>query len=158
MTEPAGSKAMEIQPAGGRPIPVPQPGAAGASGSYGYGHYGNGYGYGSSDDTGIRTKVFTYWRIIYKRKWLIAAIVTACVAFGALTTLMKTPLYTSSVRLQIDRAGTKVFKGGDVSAASEDDYSGEFMRTQFELLLSGAIAERVASARTPTSSSRGRSR
>jgi polysaccharide biosynthesis transport protein len=143
MNEISGSKAPQARPADGRLVAVPQAAPA-VTGGYGYG-YGPGYGYGDPDEAaGIRTKIFEYWRILNKRKWMIASIITACVAIGALTTLMKTPLYTSSVRLQIDRNGPKVLKGDDVS--SQEDYTPEFMKTQYELLLGSAIGERVASA------------
>jgi capsular exopolysaccharide synthesis family protein len=144
MNDILGSTAPQRRTAGGRLVSVPQadPVLAGGSG-YGPGS-GYEYGYGTPDETGIRTKIFGYWRIINKRKWLIASVIGACVAIGALTTLMKTPLYTSSARLQIDRNAPKVLKGDDVS--SEEDYASEFMKTQYELLLGGAIGERVASA------------
>ena len=46
--------------------------------------------------------LFEIWRILNKRKWLILSIVAACVALNAVRTLMQTPLYTATVRLQID--------------------------------------------------------
>ena len=85
-----------------------------------------------------------YLRILYKRRWLILSIVSAGLIFGALTTLMKTPLYTSSVRLQIDRNISKIVESGSVTPVEGSDM--EFMRTQYELLQGRAMAERVASA------------
>ena len=63
-------------------------------------------------------------------------------ALGALHTLMKTPLYTATVRLQIDRNVAKVVEGGNVTPVEGTDM--EFLRTQYELLQSRAMAERVA--------------
>ena len=59
------------------------------------------------DATADATPVFglslhEYLRILSKRKWLILSILGAAVVIGTLTTLMKTPLYTSTVRMQID--------------------------------------------------------
>src|SRR5262249_32957858 len=83
-------------------------------------------------------------RILVKHRWLIVSIVTAAVVLGLVTTLMQTPVYTSTVRIQIDRAGQKIVQGGNVTAeANEDDL---FMQTQYELLQSRTLAERVASA------------
>ncbi len=59
-------------------------------------------------------------------------------------TLMKTPLYTSTVRIQIDRSVAKIVESGNVTPVEGPEL--EFMRTQYELLQSHTIAERVASA------------
>src|SRR5262245_24101540 len=84
------------------------------------------------------------WRVVTRRKWLIASIAVACMALGALATLMTTPLYTATVRLQIDRNVAKIVESGSVVPVEGSDV--EFLRTQHELLRSRAMAERVASA------------
>ena len=56
---------------------------------------------------------------------------------------MQTPLYTATVRLQIDVSAAKVVESGNVAP---EDSGAEFMRTQYELLSSRTMAERVASA------------
>src|SRR6478609_7587020 len=81
-----------------------------------------------------------YWRILNKRKWLILGITLAVVAIGAVRTLMQTPLYTASIRLQIDRP-TKIVQSGSDVIPEAPDY--EFMETQYELLRSRMMAERV---------------
>jgi uncharacterized protein involved in exopolysaccharide biosynthesis len=58
---------------------------------------------------------------------------------------MMTPLYTSTIRLQIDRNAAKVVEDGSVTTPAEGKDS-EFLRTQYELLQSRSLAERVASA------------
>jgi succinoglycan biosynthesis transport protein ExoP len=85
-----------------------------------------------------------YLRILIKRKWLILSILGAAVVIGTLTTLMKTPLYTSTVRMQIDPNTAKIVQSGDVTAV--EGPNADFMRTQFELLNGRTMAERVASA------------
>ena len=57
---------------------------------------------------------------------------------------MQTPLYTASVRLQIDRSVAKVIESGDIEPTETRDF--DFMRTQYQILESRTIAERVASA------------
>lgn len=84
-----------------------------------------------------------YLRILNKHKRLIIGVVAAFLALGLLRTLMQTPLYTSTVRLQIDRNVMKVVKTGDVLPA--DSRSSQFLRTQYELLKSRAIAGRTVS-------------
>src|SRR5215468_4566454 len=97
---------------------------------------------GASDDFAV--SFFRYWRILIRRKWLISAIAVASLALGALATLMTLPLYTATVRLQIDRNVAKIVEGGNVTPVEGSDV--EFLRTQYELLQSRAVAERAASA------------
>ena len=85
-----------------------------------------------------------YLRIFKRRKWLILSIAAACLAVGALKTLIQTPLYSSTVRLQIDRNVAKVMDGGSVTPVEGQDL--EFLKTQYELLQSRNLAERVVSA------------
>jgi succinoglycan biosynthesis transport protein ExoP len=92
----------------------------------------------------MRALLHGYLRMLFKRKWLILAIVVASVVVGAVRTLMITPLYTSVVRLQIDRNSVKVVEGGTTSPMDSGD--SDFLRTQYELLQSRAMAERVAGA------------
>jgi capsular exopolysaccharide synthesis family protein len=114
---------------------------------------GNGYGssalgidparaIGSSED--MRQKMYDYLRVVIKRKWLIAAIMVATGILGAVHTLMQTPLYASTARLQIDRDMMQVVKGGDVNPVESGSI--EFLRTQYELLQGRAMAERVTDA------------
>lgn len=108
--------------------------------------YGAFVGYGSADapsDFGI--DLLEYWRTIYKRRWLILSIVSAIVAIGLVRTLMQTPLYMSTARIQIDYQSAKVVEGGNVTA-NESGYDYDFLKTQYELIQSRAMAERVASA------------
>ncbi len=83
------------------------------------------------------------WRILNKRKWLIVSIAGAFLVIGAVRTLMQTPLYTATVRLQIDANVAKIVESGNVTP---ENSGSDFMRTQYELLQSRTMAERVASA------------
>ncbi|MBJ7532748.1 polysaccharide biosynthesis tyrosine autokinase [Rhodomicrobium vannielii ATCC 17100] len=70
-------------------------------------------------------------------------ILTSCV-LGAIHTLLKTPLYAANVRIQIEREGAKIVESGTTSPTETG--SADFLRTQYELLKSRAMAERVTSA------------
>lgn len=85
-----------------------------------------------------------YLRMIIRRKWLILALTMAILALGSARTLMTTPLYTSTIRLQIDQVTSKLSDNGAVTPNDSD--STEFLRTQYELLQSRGLAERVASS------------
>ena len=92
-----------------------------------------------SDDD-LRRMLLKYLRIVLKRKWLILTIATAAVAISGLRTLMITPLYTATVRMQIDSNAIKIVEGGQVE---QTENGSDFLRTQIELLRSNAVAERV---------------
>lgn len=85
-----------------------------------------------------------YWRILYRRKWLILSVLAGTVGIGMAYTLMMTPLYSATTRLQIDRSVARVVDTGQTSPSTEAD-AYDFLKTQFELLQSRAVAERVAS-------------
>jgi succinoglycan biosynthesis transport protein ExoP len=85
------------------------------------------------------------WRIIVKHKALIAGIAIAVLTLGTTWALTRTPLYSATVRLQIDRNAAQIVEGGNV-APFEGGQDHEFLRTQHELLQSRAVAERVVSA------------
>jgi succinoglycan biosynthesis transport protein ExoP len=82
-------------------------------------------------------------RIVLKHKWTLLLVVLLACAVAAVRTFLSTPVYRSSVILQIDAASPRVVRfekdpeqerGGDDAAS---------MRTQQELLKSRSLAERV---------------
>ena len=93
-----------------------------------------------SEQSGLNIR--EYLRILNKRKWLILAIAAAFIVISAVRTLMETPLYVSTVRIQIEHEA-KVVENGSIEP-SYSDY--EFMQTQIELLEGRAMAARVTSA------------
>jgi hypothetical protein len=54
---------------------------------------------------GFVAKLFAFWWVLKKRKWVVLSVLLAFLVIGASVRLMKTPLYTATVRLQIDRIG-----------------------------------------------------
>ena len=83
-------------------------------------------------------------RMLSKRKWLIMSITTLTIALGFVRTMMETPLYAASVRLQIERNVVKVVEGGSTTPMESND--AEFLRTQYELLLSRSMADRAVTS------------
>ena len=75
-----------------------------------YGAYGASLG-DELEQSGLNIR--EYLRILNKRKWLILAIAAAFVVISAVRTLMETPLYVSTVRIQIEREA-KVVETGDI--------------------------------------------
>lgn len=112
------------------------------------------FGYPAKDDFGdayddggddLAATLLFYVRLVLKRKWLIAGVTLMATTLGALYALMQTPLYTATVRLQIDADVAKVVEGSAADTARVGT-STEFLRTQYELLQSRSLAERVVSA------------
>lgn len=83
-------------------------------------------------------------RILLKHKWTLLLIVALACAVAAIRTFLSTPIYRSTVILQIDQASPRVVrfdKDPDQDRqAGGDDAS---IRTQQELLRSRSLAERV---------------
>ena len=84
-----------------------------------------------------------YWRVILRWKWPIVAIILASLAAGLIITLLITPKYTATARIEISREQQNITKvEGLESANAGRDL--EFYQTQYSLLSSRALAERVA--------------
>lgn len=85
-----------------------------------------------------------YWHTVLRWRWLMAAIVVSCVVAGVVVTLLMAPLYTAKVQIQIDRQQKQVTKveGLDSQTTMQDM---EFYATQYALLRTRPLAERVAS-------------
>lgn len=86
--------------------------------------------------------LLAYWRILVKRKWLVLGVLGTVVALALIVTLMMPPVYRATATLQIDRESVQILQAeglGNAEAAAPD-----FLTTQYELLKSRALAERVA--------------
>lgn len=84
--------------------------------------------------------------IIRKRKWSIIAAVAGCFMLGLVLTLLMTPLYTASATLEIQRE-TQNFtnvEGAETTERAIPDP--EYYQTQFGLLASRSLADRVAAS------------
>ncbi len=102
------------------------------------------YGQVASDDgDSFAVVVMQYVRMLLKHKWLIISVIVIVCAVGTVKTVLTTWLYSAVTRIQIDREPTQVVEGG-VKAPS--DAGGDFLRTQYELLRSRSLAERVVSS------------
>ena len=78
---------------------------------------------------------------LLKYRSTILAAWAVCFAFGAVITLLTQPIYTARTTLQLDREAEKVVSRDD--ATPMDNYGEEFFQTQYGLLKSRALAERV---------------
>jgi lipocalin/capsular polysaccharide biosynthesis protein len=84
-----------------------------------------------------------YWQVVLRWKWVIAGIVITSLALGLIATLLATPKYTATSRVEISREQKKVtnVEGLESEGAGRDL---EFFQTQYSLLQARSLAERVA--------------
>ena len=84
-----------------------------------------------------------YWQVVLRWKWLILGITAAALVFGLLATLLATPQYTATSRIEISRAQKNVTNVESLESA-EAGRDLEFYQTQYSLLQARSLAERVA--------------
>jgi len=87
--------------------------------------------------------VAVYWRLALKYRFLILGCFLAALVVGATLTLLMTPIYTAEATLQIDRESARVFDAAEVAPRENMVQGEEFFQTQYGLLRSRSLAERV---------------
>ena len=105
-------------------------------------------GYEPYDDMAHETPILVqYWQAVLRHKIAIAAILAVCVALGVIVTLLMTPYFTSTARIEISREQDKVTNVEGVTGSDAAGQNLEFYQTQYSLLESRSLAERVVRAR-----------
>lgn len=82
--------------------------------------------------------------IVLKHKWTLLLVVLFATVFAGINTFLSRPTYRATVVLQIERAPARIveFNGGvDLDQISADEFMQ--LKTQYELLRSRSLAERV---------------
>jgi succinoglycan biosynthesis transport protein ExoP len=100
--------------------------------------------FADAPETSQGLRLLEYWRILYKHKWLIAAIVVVALAIGFVGTLLTPRVYTASTTIEIDREASNVVGLNDVQPVDRLARDQEFFQTQYGLLKSWSLAQRVA--------------
>src|ERR1043166_3543491 len=82
----------------------------------------------------------SYWRVIWKRPWLIAPVFFATVLTTALSVFRMTPLYTTEATLLIERRAPQVLDIREVLSEdmAYDEY--DYYKTQYEILKTRPLA------------------
>lgn len=82
-------------------------------------------------------------RIVYKHKWVLLLVILMSGTVAGVRTLLSTPVYRSTVTLQIERAARVISFNNP--GEDQDQWSDEVttLKTQYELLRSRSLAERV---------------
>ncbi|MGC3999837.1 MAG: polysaccharide biosynthesis tyrosine autokinase [Anaeromyxobacter sp.] len=90
-----------------------------------------------------------YWRTIVRRRWMIVPFFLATVAVTAFVTLRQTKIYDATCTIVIDLAAPRVLEKEQVQDVVESGtggywYSREYYETQYKVIASRAVAQRVA--------------
>lgn len=84
-----------------------------------------------------------YWRILLKHKFIVLCAVLSALIIGTSLTLLMAPKYTAAATLQIDREAARVFDAEEVSSGESMIQGEEFFQTQYGLLRSRSLTQRV---------------
>lgn len=102
---------------------------------------------GAAEELHVNTEnppqILYYFNILRRRKWIIASMVGVGLIVGAIVTLLMTPMYEATSQIEIQRESGNITRvqGVEAQAGSVDL---EFYQTEYGLLASEALAERVA--------------
>jgi capsular exopolysaccharide synthesis family protein len=82
-------------------------------------------------------------RIVLRRRYLLLGTITICLIAGLIVTLLMTPKFSATTTIEISREASQVtaFQGVERETSVADQ---EFYQTQYGLLRSRSLAERVA--------------
>lgn len=86
--------------------------------------------------------VWDLLQVFLRRKWMILAITLLGVSIATILTLRVTPMYRATATVEVQRQETQIIEGASVDPAVVAD--GQYMETQYALLRSRSLAERVA--------------
>ena len=128
----------DIEPTGGKPV---WPLAAPARGDLALPLDWGQQSYGGTK--ALDLNLATIWRILLEWRWLILGSVAVALAGAIIVTLLTEPLYRASTVLEINPPTVQIMDNskGTQPAVSNDR---DFLATQFGLLESRSLAERVA--------------
>lgn len=95
------------------------------------------------DDGSARVLLVRYWHAALRRRWIILAVLLVCLAGGVIKTVLQPAQYAATSQIEINRGKKNVTNVQGVESAV-DVYDAEFYETQYALLKTSALAERVA--------------
>lgn len=81
--------------------------------------------------------------IIYRQRWLIAAVVILALLGGLVVTLLSTPMYQASAKVSVKPYGQYVVEGQEVEQGFSPMQIYDYLATQVEVIKSRSVAETV---------------
>ncbi|MGX1308060.1 succinoglycan biosynthesis transport protein ExoP [Amorphus suaedae] len=94
-----------------------------------------------SDDPPFDLK--KYIGVLFKHRWLVLGVMAFVVCVGLVNTLLQTPIYRGSATIEIKREVANLSGLAGVDNRENGASAIEFYQTQYELLKSRALAERI---------------
>ncbi|HKV38883.1 MAG TPA: polysaccharide biosynthesis tyrosine autokinase, partial [Blastocatellia bacterium] len=109
--------------------------------------YGSGYGY-SYPDSGGKITPREVWRVLKKRKWLIAVIAVVATTLVTIVSFQSKSVYQASTTIEIERENRTLVRQGDVVIQSDDGGDDAYfttvnMKTKIRILQSRPLLEDV---------------
>ena len=99
----------------------------------------------NNSENELRTTLLKYVRLALKHKILLAVTCAVFLFGGLISTLMTTKIYSGSTSIKIDRTVPRVIN--DQRSQDDEQNSGpQFYQTQYQLIQSRMLADRVATA------------
>lgn len=86
--------------------------------------------------------LLAYWHILVKRRWLILGTIAVVLVLAVIHTLLTPSIFRATAMLQITNSGMQVMEVQGMRQAS--DWDPDFAQTQYQLLQSRDLAQRVA--------------
>ncbi len=93
------------------------------------------------DDDSVNLR--DYWQVLVRRRWTVIYFFLFVVAAAVVATFLMTPVYRSTLVMQIEREAAKVVEFQDVTPDESGSDARDFYQTQYQLLQSRALANRV---------------
>jgi len=84
-----------------------------------------------------------YWHVLLKHRWIVLACFLITMVTVATATFVQQPVYKATATIQIEMAAPKVLKFEEVSSSSTDREIEDYYQTQYKLLTSYSLAERI---------------
>ncbi|MEO8671128.1 MAG: polysaccharide biosynthesis tyrosine autokinase [Tahibacter sp.] len=100
------------------------------------------------NDDESEINLLTYWQILVKRKWVVISVLTTIVVVVLVKTLLTPSIFRSTATLQIDLETIKIIQSEGLTPG-EGVGDRDYYQTQYELLKTRALAERVAGKMSP---------
>ena len=100
-----------------------------------------------AEDDGL--DLLNYWRVIVKRKWMVLSALVIVLLTGMMMTMLTTPIFRATATLQIERQAASLVNVPGIESIQNASNEFEFYETQFQLLRSRTMAEKVAAGLDP---------
>lgn len=93
-----------------------------------------------------RFVIYGVWRAAKRWKWVMIGIIATVLIAGLVLTLIATPLYTATARIEIAREPTNITNVEGLDTSAQQISSVEYYETQYTLLAAYTLATRVANS------------